>query len=59
VGNEFATALPYFTDLSLKSKTFLTSSELRDYLLLNPLNGYTVLIKGSRGIAVEKVIDVL
>jgi UDP-N-acetylmuramoyl-tripeptide--D-alanyl-D-alanine ligase len=59
VGNEFARALPSFKELSLKSKIFPTSSELRNYLLSNPLAGYTILIKGSRGIAVEKVIDAL
>ena len=35
------------------------SEEVAKYLQDNPLNGYTVLIKGSRGIAMEKVLPYL
>ena len=54
VGEEFAKAAagtPY--------KTFATSQELAEYLRENPLEGCTVLLKGSHSIQMEKVIDVL
>ena len=38
---------------------FLTSDELADYLKTNPVHGATILIKGSRGTRMEKVIPVL
>ncbi len=38
---------------------FNTSEELADYLKANPLNDATVLIKGSRGTRMEKVLPVL
>ena len=40
-------------------KFFATSDELASYLADNPLVGATVLIKGSRGTRMEKVIPVL
>ena len=51
VGEEFtraASGTPY--------KTFAKSEDLAKYLAENPLEGYTVLVKGSRGIQMEKVI---
>jgi len=54
VGEEFAKAAagkPY--------KTFATSEELAKYLVENPLEGCTVLLKGSHSIQMEKVIDSL
>ena len=51
VGEEFiraAAGTPY--------KTFAKSEDLAKYLAENPLEGYTVLVKGSRGIQMEKVI---
>ena len=38
---------------------FETSEALAAYLLENPLEGYTVLVKGSRGMEMEKVISSL
>lgn len=38
---------------------FSTSAELAEYLKQYPLEGYHILIKGSHGIALEKVVDVL
>ena len=38
---------------------FESSDALADWLKANPLSGYTVLIKGSRGIRMEKVLDSL
>ena len=40
-------------------KTFAKSEDLAKYLEENPLKGYTILVKGSRGIQMEKVIDAL
>ena len=51
VGDEFAKAAagkPY--------KTFATSEELAKYLVENPLEGCTILLKGSHSIQMEKVI---
>lgn len=51
VGEEFAKAAkgkPY--------KTFATSEELAKYLVENPLEGCTILLKGSHSIQMEKVI---
>ena len=54
VGEEFTKAAagkPY--------KTFATSEELAKYLVENPLEGCTVLLKGSHSIQMEKVIPSL
>ena len=51
VGEEFAKAAagkPY--------KTFATSEELAKYLVENPLEGCTILLKGSHSIQMERVI---
>ena len=54
VGSEFrkaaeGTGIPVFD----------TSDALADWLRANPLSGCTVLVKGSRGTRMEKVIDAL
>ena len=54
VGEEFARAAK-----GTPHKTFATSQELAEYLRENPLEGCTVLLKGSHSIQMEKVIDVL
>ena len=54
VGEEFAKAAegkPY--------KTFATSEDLAKYLKEHPLEGCTVLLKGSHSIQMEKIIKVL
>ena len=55
VGKEFA-AVSVASDNAM---FFQTSDELAEYLKSNPLKGATVLIKGSRGTRMEKVIPVL
>lgn len=55
VGKEFA-AVSVASDNAM---FFQTSDELAEYLKSNPLQGATVLIKGSRGTRMEKVITVL
>lgn len=55
VGNEFS-AVSLASD---EAVFFHTSDELAEYLKSNPVQGATVLIKGSRGTRMEKVIPVL
>jgi UDP-N-acetylmuramoyl-tripeptide--D-alanyl-D-alanine ligase len=40
-------------------KTFPDTGALMDHLRVNPVKGYTILVKGSRGIGLEKVYDLL
>jgi UDP-N-acetylmuramyl pentapeptide synthase len=40
-------------------KVFLNVAQLRNYLVAHPLEGAAVLVKGSRGVAMESVADVL
>jgi UDP-N-acetylmuramoyl-tripeptide--D-alanyl-D-alanine ligase len=55
VGKEFASV----SVASDNAVFFQTSDELADYLKTNPLHDATVLIKGSRGTRMEKVIPAL
>lgn len=50
VGEEFTKAA------NGRYKCFATSQELAEYLKANPIEGCTVLVKGSRGIRMENVI---
>jgi UDP-N-acetylmuramoyl-tripeptide--D-alanyl-D-alanine ligase len=52
---------PVFRKISTESgfKTFSNVDELIEYLKKEPLKGNTILIKGSRGIRLEKVYDFL
>jgi UDP-N-acetylmuramoyl-tripeptide--D-alanyl-D-alanine ligase len=52
---------PLFAEAAKDStaKIFLTSEAVVEYLRKQPVNDYTVLIKGSRGIKLEKVVDAL
>lgn len=60
VGAEFAKALATFEDLPAdKVISFDTSAELADWFTANPSQGSVILIKGSRGTRMEKVIAVL
>ena len=60
VGAEFAKALATFEDLPAdKVISFDTSAELADWFTANPCQGSVILIKGSRGTRMEKVIAVL
>ena len=56
VGGEFAKAVEKTAGDFM---CFATSQELADWLSDNPLDGATVLIKGSRGTRMEKVIPAL
>ncbi len=59
VGKEFGREAINNEYFRQKGKFFETSDELRDYLLEEPVKGYTILIKGSRGTRLERSIDAL
>lgn len=52
---------PYFNKVAslMNAKTFLNSEDAMNYLKEQGIDNYTVLIKGSRGIKLEKVVDAL
>ncbi len=52
---------PVFTKVSagFRFKTFSNVSRLKEYLKLKPVRGYHILIKGSRGMALEQIYDLL
>jgi UDP-N-acetylmuramoyl-tripeptide--D-alanyl-D-alanine ligase len=51
---------PDFTEVANSIFTcFKTSEEARDWLLSQKLENFTILVKGSRGIRMEKVLDAL
>jgi UDP-N-acetylmuramoyl-tripeptide--D-alanyl-D-alanine ligase len=52
---------PFFKEAgqSINAKTFSNSDEVVDYLKQYPVKDSTILIKGSRGIKLEKVVDFL
>ena len=56
VGEEFSKALKSLND---PAPCFKTSQELCEHLSANPVDGAVVLVKGSRGTRMEKVIAVL
>jgi UDP-N-acetylmuramoyl-tripeptide--D-alanyl-D-alanine ligase len=60
-GTEVLLVGPVFTSIAkgLKTKTFSSSGEAREWLSRENLSGYTVLVKGSRGMMLEKVYDAL
>ena len=57
VGKEFSEAVK--TENSEKIHHFMTSVELAEWIEKNPINGHTVLIKGSRGTKMEKTVEKL
>ena len=60
VGREFQAASAELGPLEgSEAMFFATSDELASYLATSPLSGVTVLIKGSRGTRMEKVIPAL
>jgi UDP-N-acetylmuramoyl-tripeptide--D-alanyl-D-alanine ligase len=40
-------------------RSFETVDELREYLKANPVKGSQILVKGSRGIRLEKIYDLI
>ncbi|MFZ9847758.1 MAG: UDP-N-acetylmuramoyl-tripeptide--D-alanyl-D-alanine ligase [Flavobacteriales bacterium] len=50
---------PEFVKCSSTYKSFANAIELKEYLIQSPLNNHSVLIKGSRGIKLETLKEVL
>ena len=52
---------PVFCKVSagFRFKTFRDVNRLKEYLKTKPLKGFHILVKGSRGIALEQVYDFL
>ncbi|HBE42662.1 MAG TPA: UDP-N-acetylmuramoyl-tripeptide--D-alanyl-D-alanine ligase [Bacteroidales bacterium] len=52
---------PVFAKVSagFRFKTFSSVSRLKEFLRLKPVRGYHILIKGSRGMALEQIYDML
>ncbi len=46
-----------FNKTTTDFKKFKTFSELAEYLKFNPINKSTILVKGSRGMALERVVE--
>lgn len=57
VGKEFGSALEKVDEAGVK--WFATSSDMAEWFKDNPVNGSVILIKGSRGTRMEKVLEVL
>lgn len=59
VGKEFEQATRMMGLSSGEVKCFPSSAELKEYLVENPLENYTVLVKGSNGIKLQGLKEVL
>lgn len=59
VGNEFKNAAKGFKYFEEKAIFTENSEQLKEYLLKNRLTNTTLLIKGSRGVKLEKIIDLI
>ena len=57
VGEEFRKALPQVDQAA--AHWFGTSDDLAAWLKVNPVSGHTVLVKGSRGIRMERILSEL
>ena len=58
VGTEFAQAAKGYDYFEREAIFQTTSQNLKEYLSQNKITGATLLIKGSRGIKLEKILDV-
>jgi len=56
--NNYLLVGPIFSSLQ-KEKSFTDSKQAQVFLQANPQKNKTILIKGSRGIALEEVVKVL
>ncbi len=55
--NEIITVGKYFKKNNFEGKSFEGTEELSEYLKNNKLNSKNILLKASRGIALEKILD--
>jgi UDP-N-acetylmuramoyl-tripeptide--D-alanyl-D-alanine ligase len=44
---------------SINPSGFENTNQLKDYLALHPIKNHLILLKGSRGIALETILDIL
>jgi UDP-N-acetylmuramoyl-tripeptide--D-alanyl-D-alanine ligase len=56
--NDYLLVGPIFSSLQ-KENSFISSAQAREFLQIHPVKNKTILIKGSRGIALEEVVKVL
>ncbi len=49
----------HFLQTGTSNQTFRSTAELIDYIKTNPFKGYNILIKGSHGMGLEKIIPYL
>ena len=57
--DEIITVGSIFKQVNPSEKSFKNTDELIEYLKQNPIKNKNILLKGSRGIALEKVIEFL
>jgi UDP-N-acetylmuramoyl-tripeptide--D-alanyl-D-alanine ligase len=52
---------PRFREVAgdIRARLFGSSDEMREWLAANSPEGYTILVKGSRGMALEKIYPLL
>lgn len=55
--DEIITVGKYFKKSNVEDKSFESTQELSEYLKNNKLNSKNILLKASRGIALEKILD--
>ena len=55
--DEIITVGKYFKKINVEGKSFESTQELSEYLKNNKLNSKNILLKASRGIALEKILD--
>jgi UDP-N-acetylmuramoyl-tripeptide--D-alanyl-D-alanine ligase len=49
----------HFQKTGGKYKTFADKEDLKNYLTENPIAGYNILIKGSHGMGLQTLVDLL
>ena len=57
--NEIITVGKHFKEINSSGKSFITSEELAEFLKNYTITSQNILLKGSRGIALEKIIEYL
>lgn len=58
VGREFGAACSHI-DKDPRIHSFISTDELKAWLEANPISGSLILVKGSRGIALERILNLL
>ena len=55
--NEIITVGPHFKEVNVSGVAFLTTQDLIHYLTENEIHSQNILLKASRGIALEKALE--